>query len=108
MRGSRFFMSLRHECSTASHARSSEEGEEPPRGKYGAWVVMVTPYLRLPSSAFLQPVLSMKTSIMIQDLQGLPQSYYSLAQWVNIFQVLEAEALETPMLSPYGIKKAKK
>ena len=105
--GSIFCVSLCHECSTALHARSREEDEEPPGGKEGFWVVMAAPAPRLPSFAFFRTILSATTALMIQGFQGLPQSSYYLVRWVNIFQLLKVEALETPMLSPDGIKRAK-
>ena len=37
----------------------------------------------------------------------MPLYYYKFRIWVKIFQVLEAEAHQTPMLSPEGIKRSK-
>ena len=70
--GSRVCLYLRHKCSTASHACLKEEGEDPPGGKYGVWVVMAAPAPKLPLSAFFQPILSGKTAEMVQRFQGLP------------------------------------
>ena len=70
-------------------------------------MIMAAPDSRLPLSAFLQPVLSGNTEDTVQRFKGLPMLVYSLVRRVNIFQVLEAEALETPMLSLYGIKRSK-
>ena len=39
--------------------------------------------------------------------EGFTVSSYSLGCWVNIFQVLKAEALDTPMLYLDGIKRSK-
>ena len=105
--GSRFCMSLHHECSTDYHTCSREEVEDPHRGKELYWVVMAAPAPRITLSGFFQTVLSATTALMIQGFQGLPQSSYYLVRWVNIFQLLKVEALETPMLSPDGIKRAK-
>ena len=51
-------------------------------------------------------MLSVTTALTVQGFQGLPQSSYPLVRWVNIFQVLEAEALETSMFPPDGINKS--
>ena len=40
----------------------------------------------------------------MKNFEGLPLSLYTFERWGNIFQVLEAEAHQTPMLSPEGIK----
>ena len=37
----------------------------------------------------------------------MPLSTYTWERWVKIFQVLEAEAQQTPMLSPEGIMREK-
>ena len=105
--GSIFCVSLFHECSTALHARSREEGEEPPGGKEGFWVVMAAPAPILPLSFFFQPVLSGKAAEKVQGFQVIPILDYSLVQWENILKVLEAEALDIPMLSSDGIKRSK-
>ena len=73
----------------------------------GRWVVMAEPAPRLLFPAFFQPVLSGKTVDKVQGYQGISMSAYSLVQQENIFQVLEAEALETPIMYPGGIKRAK-
>ena len=84
-----------------------EEVEETPGGKEGVWVFMVDPDQRLPLSSFFQPVLSGKKADRVKGFQGLPMSAYFLVRWGKMFQVLEAESLETPMMSPDGIKRAK-
>ena len=68
---------------------------------------MSKPASILPLSAFFQPVLSENTAEKVQCFQGLPMSAYSLVRWGKIFQVLEAEALETPMLYLGVIKRSK-
>ena len=44
---------------------------------------------------------------MVNNFEGIPISFYSLERWVKIFQVLEAEAHQTSILSPEGIMRAK-
>ena len=71
--GSRFYMSLPHECSTASRTRTRKEGEDPSGGKEVACVVMEETDPRIPLYNFLQPVLSETTALTIQGFQGLPK-----------------------------------
>ena len=59
---------------------------------------------RLPLSDLFHPVFSETAALTVQVFQELPHSFYALVQWVNIFQLLEAEALRTPIMSPDGIK----
>ena len=44
---------------------------------------------------------------MVKNFEGLPLFSYSLERWGSIFQVLEAEAQQTLMLSSEGIIRAK-
>ena len=99
-------MSLHHKFSTASHARPREEVEDTPRGKEGSWVIMAVTAPRITLSALFQTILNAKKNLMVQGFKGLPQSSYSLVRWVKIFQVLEAEALENPILSLDGTKRS--
>ena len=62
---------------------------------------------RLPLNYLFHPVLSETAALTVQLFQELLHSFYALVQWVIFFQVLEAEALGTPMLSPDGIKISK-
>ena len=39
--------------------------------------------------------------------EEIPLESYSLEIWTDIFQVIEAEALQTPMISPEGMKTEK-
>ena len=105
--GSRFCLSLCHDLSTASHAHSREELEDPPGGKEVVWVFMEAPYPRLPLSDFFQTILSEKTAETVQGFQGTPMLAYSLVRTGKIFQVLEAKALETSMMYQDGIKRSK-
>ena len=68
---------------------------------------MVAPDPILPISSFFHTVLSSTTALTVQGFQWLSQSSDPLVRWFNIFQVLELEALATPMLSLDGINKAK-
>ena len=43
----------------------------------------------------------------VKNFKGIPMSTYSSGIWRKIFQVLEAEAKKTPVLSTEGIKGAK-
>ena len=70
-------------------------------------MVMVAPDSILPISSLFRTVLSSTTSLTVQGFQWLPQSSYPLVRWFKIFQVLELEALATPMLSLDGINKSK-
>ena len=54
--------------------------------------------------AFYQPSLSGATASKVKNFEGIPLSSYILEIWGKIFQVLDAEDQQTPMLSPEGIK----
>ena len=82
-----------------------EVGGEIPGRKERVQVVMAAPDPRLQLSAYFQPILSEKTAETAQGFEYLPMSSYYLGHWGNILQVLEAEALETTMLSLDGIKR---
>ena len=56
---------------------------------------------------FYQPALIVATDSKVDNFEGIPISFYSLERWVKIFQVLEAEAHQTSILSPEGIMRAK-
>ena len=72
----------------------------------GAWVDMAPSAPRLPSYAFYQPVLSEETASKVNKFEGLPMPNYTLEISVNIFQMLETEAHQAPMLLLEGIKRA--
>ena len=55
---------------------------------------------------FYQPSLIGATDSKVYNFEGLLPSSYSLEIRGKIFQVLEAEAQQTPMLSPEGIMRA--
>ena len=57
--------------------------------------------------AFYQPSLSGATASKVKNFEGLPLPSYPLDIWGKIFQVLEAEAQQTPILLPKGIMRAK-
>ena len=105
--GARFCMSSMDECNTESHTRSRGLIGDNPGGKGGVKVVIASSATRLPSSAFYQSVLSGAAASNIKNFEGLPLSSYTLESWRKIFQVLEAVAQHTPILSPEGIKIAK-
>ena len=103
----RICMSSMDECNTASQTRSRGLRDDLPEGKGGAWVVLGTSNLQLPLSTLYQPVLIGATASNIKNLEGLPLSYYTLERWGKIFQLLEVEAQNTPMLLHQRIKRAK-
>ena len=55
---------------------------------------------------FYQPALIGATDSKVDKFEGIPLSSYLLDRLGKIFQVLEAEAQQTPMLSPEGIMRA--
>ena len=103
----RFFISYMYESSTDSHTRSRGSRDELPEGKGGAWVVLSPLALQQPSSAFYQLALSRSTASRINNFEGLPLPSYTLEIRGKIFQVVEAEAQQTSMLFPEGIRRAK-
>ena len=70
----------------------------------GAWVDMAPSAPRLPSYAFYQPVLSEETASKVNKFEGMPMPTYTLERWSKIFQIMDAEAQETPVLLPERIK----
>ena len=81
--------------------------DELPGGKGGAWVLPSSSAPQLPLSAFYQPVLSGATTSNIKNSEVLTLSSYTLDIREKIFQVLEEESQQTPMMFPEGIKRAK-
>ena len=76
-------------------------------GKVGAWAVMETYDPCILSSTFFQKALSGATASKVKNFEGLPIYTYILGIWGKIFQVLEAEAQQTTMISPEYIKRTK-
>ena len=72
-----------------------------------AWVVLVTSTPQPPLSTFYQPVLSRSTASKIKTFEGMPLYSYTLEIWGKIFQVLDAEAQNTPIMLPGGINISK-
>ena len=103
----RFCISSMDECNTVSHTRSIGLRDDLPGGKGGTWVVLATSDPRLPWSTFYQPAMRGATASKTKNFEGLPLSSYILEIWRKIFQVLEAEAQQNPMLLPEDIKRAK-
>ena len=57
---------------------------------------------------FFQPVLSGSTASKVKGFEVITMSTYTLGQREKIFQILEAEAQQKPMMLPEGIKKENK
>ena len=76
-------------------------------GGRGAWVFLAPSALRLPSYAFYHISLNGATASKVKNFERLPLSSYPLEIWGNIFQVLEAEAQQTPIILPEGIMREK-
>ena len=61
----------------------------------------------LTSYDLFQPVLSGETSYKVRIFEGLQMSSYTLRLRRKLFQDLEAEAQQTPIMSPEVIRIAK-
>ena len=56
---------------------------------------------------FFQLVLSGATASNVKSFEGTPLLSYTLGKWEKIFQVLEEEAQQTPMMLSEGIRISK-
>ena len=61
----------------------------------------------LQESDFFQTSLGASREAKASGFEVLPTKQYYLQRWVAIFQVIEAEAINNPILSPEGIRREK-
>ena len=100
-------MSLVEKSNTDPHTQARGSGGEFPGEKEGAWVVMASSAPCLSSSAFFHTVSSGYKTSKVKGFKCLHMSTYTLGRWEKIFQFLESEAQQIPLLLPEDIKRAK-
>ena len=70
-------------------------------------MIIDPPAPHLPTSALYQTILGYSSEELASIFKGPPTEIYILRRWTSIFQVIEAEEINKPMLSPEGISRVK-